>query len=43
MGTLSWPEVILVCLAAAGFAALGIALWVGLPETGKWLGSKFRR
>jgi len=43
MGTLSWPEVIIVLLSAAAFGVAGIALYFGPAATGKWLQSKFRR
>ena len=43
MGTLSWPEVILVLLSTTAFGVAGIALYFGPAATGKWLQSKFRR
>jgi hypothetical protein len=43
MGTLSWPEVILVCFTATALGAAGIALYIGPTVTLKWLQSKFRR
>ena len=43
MGTLSWPEVIIVLVSATAFGLAGIALYLGPAATGKWLQSKFRR